>query len=469
MRNLMMRLPNVSANERIVVDVDSRAARRLGAFALILVFGWLVVLLERDHHHANWQADGRLVWSLTLLVVVALIARGIYLGRPVTVAHSAAAACAVVAGMGAHLLSFDLAGDVVIAGAGLALMWPTSARQQPDAPERVWPLVDATHADPLAPFAMHSRKSPFFSSDGKAMLAYRTRGGFAVVSGDPIGDSTQFGDLVNDFATMCHSRGWRILVLGCSQCRLRLWVDSPAIAHALRPVPFGRDVVIDVDHFEMVGRRYRNLRQAVRRTRNAGVTTEVITERDLEDSTRDELIDVLDSSHTGVRFERGFSMILDGALEGRCPGVMLAIARDRAGRVQAFHRYVLAGDGNDVSLDVPWRRPGAPNGIDERLSVDMISWARDHGAKRLSLAFAAFPEIFDDTNRRAVPRLFFVLIHLGDPLIRLESLYRYLRKYHAMGERRYVLLSLRHLVPALVVLLTLEFLPHRRRLPSRAA
>ena len=158
-------------------------------------------------------------------------------------------------------------------------------------------------------------------------------------------------------------------------------------------------------------------------------------------------------------------MILDGALEGRCPGVMLAIARDRAGGVQAFHRYVLAGGGNDVSLDVPWRRPGAPNGIDERLSVDMISWARDHGAKRLSLAFAAFPEIFDDTNRRVVQRLFYVLIHLGDPLIRLESLYRYLRKYHAMGERRYVLLSLRHLVPALVVLLTLEFLPHRRRLP----
>lgn len=469
MRNLMVRLPNVTANERIVVNVDSRAARRLGALALILVFAWLVVLLERGHLHANWQADSRLAWSLTMLTVVALIARGIYLGRPVTVAHSAAAACALVTGIGAHLLSFDLAGDVVIAGAGLALMWPTSAPHQPDAAARVWPLVDATHADPLAPFAMHSRKSPFFSSDGKAMLAYRTRGGFAVVSGDPIGDPTQFRDLVNDFAAMCHSRGWRLLVLGCSQHRLPLWTDTPAIAHALRPVPFGRDVVIDVDRFEMVGRQYRNLRQAVRRTRNAGVTTEVIAESDLQDSTRAELIDVLDSSHAGVRFERGFSMILDGALEGRCPGVMLAIARDRAGRVQAFHRYALAGGGNDVSLDVPWRRPGAPNGIDERLSVDMISWAREHGARRLSLAFAAFPEIFDDTNHGVAQRFFYVLIHLGDPLIRLESLYRYLRKYHAMGERRYVLLSLRHLVPALLVLLTLEFVPRRRRLSTRAA
>lgn len=461
----MSRLPNVTANEHIVVDVDSRAARRLGALALIVVFAWLVVLIERGHHHANWQADGRWAWSLTMMAVVALIARGIYLGRPVTAAHAVAAACALAAGVGAHLLAYDLAGDVVIAGAGLALMWPTSARSQPDALARVWPVVDATHADPLAPFAMHSRKSPLFSSDGRAMLAYRTRGGFAVVSGDP----TQFRDLVNDFAAMCHSRGWRLLVLGCSQHRLPLWANTPSIAHSLRPVPVGRDVVIDVDRFEMVGRQYRNLRQAVQRTRNAGVTTEVVAERDLQASARVELIDVLDSSRAGVRFERGFSMILDGALEGRCPGVMLAIARDRAGRVQAFHRYALAGGENDVSLDVPWRRPGAPNGIDERLSVDMISWARDHGARRLSLAFAAFPEIFDDTNRKVAQRIFYVLIHLGDPLIRLESLYRYLRKYHAMGERRYVLLSLRHLLPALLVLLTLEFLPRRRRLPTRAA
>ena len=70
-------------------------------------------------------------------------------------------------------------------------------------------------------------------------------------------------------------------------------------------------------------------------------------------------------------------------LEGRYPGIQLIIARDRQGRVQGFQRYATAGDGNDVTLDVPWRRPGAPNGIDERLSVDMIISSRTHGARRL--------------------------------------------------------------------------------------
>jgi lysylphosphatidylglycerol synthetase-like protein (DUF2156 family) len=173
---------------------------------------------------------------------------------------------------------------------------------------------------------------------------------------------------------------------------------------------------------------------------------------------------VLLASPSGARTERGFSMCLDGALEGRYPGVQLIVARDKDGRVQGFHRYATAGRGSEVSLDVPWRRRGAPNGIDERLSVDMIAWARENGGQRLSLAFAAFPEIFNDKNRGKLSSLIYTAIHLGDPLIALESLYRYLRKFHALGDRRYVMASLTQILPLLVVLLSLEFLPRRRRL-----
>jgi lysylphosphatidylglycerol synthetase-like protein (DUF2156 family) len=454
----------VRARERVVVKVDSPAARWIGALAVLSVFCWLLILLAHDHHHANWQPAGRLAWSLTILAAVALIARGIFLGRPVTTAHASVAMMMLLAGLAAHVLSFDLLGNLVIASAGLALMWPTTARAQPEALPRVWALVNSTSRDPLAPFAMLATKSYHFNADGSAAIAYRTRIGFAAVSGDPIGDETRFRELVTDFAAMCHTRGWRILVLGCSERRLPLWRDAAVIGHTLRLVPIGRDVVIDVRAFDMVGRKFRNLRQAVQRTRNFGITTEVVAEQDLDNELVTELAYVLYSSHSGARTERGFSMILDGALEGRYPGIRLVIARDRSGRVQGFHRYAIAGGGTDVTLDVPWRRPGAPNGIDERLSVDMIFRSRELGAQRLSLAFAAFPEIFRSRDRSRLQSVFYVLIHLLNPLIALESLYRYLRKFHAMGERRYVLLSPQHVLPAAFVLLTLEFMPRRRRL-----
>jgi lysylphosphatidylglycerol synthetase-like protein (DUF2156 family) len=311
---------------------------------------------------------------------------------------------------------------------------------------------------------MQDLKCYHFNADGTAAIAYRTRMGYAVVSGDPIGDEARFAELVADFAAMCHTRGWRLVVLGCSQRRLDLWHDATVLGQTLKAVPIGRDVVIDVTTFEMVGRKYRNLRQAVKRTHNFGIATEVVSEQGLDGPLLAELTELLLASPSGARTERGFSMCLDGALEGRYPGVQLIVARDKLGRVQAFHRYVTAGHGSEVSLDVPWRRRGAPNGIDERLSVDMIAWARDHGAQRLSLAFAAFPEIFNDKNRGRISSLVYTAIHLGDALIALESLYRYLRKFHALGDRRYVMASLTQVLPLLVVLLSLEFMPRRRHL-----
>jgi len=288
--------------------------------------------------------------------------------------------------------------------------------------------------------------------------------GYAVVSGDPVGDEAQFPRLIADFAALCHDHGWRIVVLACSERRLRLWSDPRVLGTSLRPIPIGRDVVIDVADFTMAGRRFRNLRQAVQRTHNSGITTEIVAEQDLDDRQVAELAEVLRASPSGAHTDRGFCMSLDGVLEGRFPGIQLAVARDKSGRAQGFHRYATAGGGSEITLEVPWRRRGAPNGIDERLSVDMINAAKDAGAQRLSLSFAAFPELFDEPDRGRMQATFYWLIHRLDPLIALESLYRYLRKFHAIGERRYALMSLTQLVPLIYVLMSLELVPRRRGL-----
>jgi lysylphosphatidylglycerol synthetase-like protein (DUF2156 family) len=456
--------PRPRARERVVVHVDTITARCIGALALFSAACWLIALLARNYQHAEWQAAGRLGWSLTVLAAVAFIARGIFLGRPVTALHAAAAAAFVVAGVGAHVLSFDLLGDVLIAGSGLVLMWPTSSHPRPEDLPRVWALINATSDDPLAPFAMQAGKSHLFSAAGTAALAYRTRLGYTVVSGDPIGDEAQFAGLVADFAAMCHTRGWRIAVLGCGERRLELWSDSAVLGQSLRAVPMGRDVVIDVSNFKMKGRKFRNLRQAVNRTHNSGITTEIVAEQELDDMQRAELTEMLLASPKGAHTDRGFCMNLDSVLEGRYPGIQLIVARDASGRVQGFDRFTTAGGGSDVSLDVPWRRRGAPNGIDERLNIDMISAAKDAGAQRLSLAFASFPEIFDDEHRSRLQRCFYLLIHFLDPFIALESLYRYVHKFHALAERRYALISMTQVIPLLFVLLSLEFMPRRRHL-----
>jgi lysylphosphatidylglycerol synthetase-like protein (DUF2156 family) len=439
-------------HDRVVVSSESHRVRAISLLALASAFGLLILQVAPTH------------WSLPLSLGVILAARGILLGRSVTMGHAAAAVAVALAGLGMHLLTFPSLGDGLVVGAGMVLTWPVPSRRNPAALAQVWPLIQETRGDPLAPFAMQSLKSYYFNAQGTAAIAYCARLGLAVVSGDPIGQHSDFPKLARDFAAMCRHRGWRIVVLGCGERWLSLWRNHSVIGQSLHPIPIGRDVVIDVQRFTMSGRKYRNLRQAVQRTINVGITTEVVSEQRLDDTLVDELAEVLYASHRGARVERGFSMILDHALEGRYPGVMLMVARDSCGQVQGFQRYATSGSGTDVTLDVPWRRPGAPNGIDERMSVDMITASKESGAQRLSLAFGAFPEIFENKNRNVIEGIYYTFIHLGRSLIKLESLYRYLRKFNSFDQRRYVLLSWRHIPAALVVLLSLEFIPRRRHL-----
>jgi lysylphosphatidylglycerol synthetase-like protein (DUF2156 family) len=456
-----------SVRDRVVVSPESQRVRRIGWLALLGALGLLILLIAQDHYAPDWYATSRLTWSLSVSLAVILAARGILLGRPVTISHAVAATVLLAAGLASHLVSFQILGDGLVASAGVVLTWPVPSRRDPTVLARVWPLIEATQGDPLAPFAMQSSKSYYFNAQGTAAIAYCARLGLAVVSGDPVGQASDFPALVGGFASMCRGRGWRIVVLGCGEQWLGLWGDRAVIGQSLRPVPIGRDVVIDVCSFNMTGRRYRNLRQAVQRTHNMGITTEIVPEDQLDDVVAGELAEVLYASHRGARVERGFSMILDHALEGRYPGIKLIIARDSRGRVQGFQRYATAGGGTDFTLDVPWRRPGAPNGIDERMSVDMIADCKKSGGQRLSLAFGAFPEIFENEHRNLIEGSYYALIHLGRSLIKLESLYRYLRKFNAFGERRYVLISMRHIPVALIVLLSLEFIPRRRHLRAR--
>ncbi|MEO9222095.1 MAG: phosphatidylglycerol lysyltransferase domain-containing protein [Mycobacteriaceae bacterium] len=406
-------------------------------------------------HRSFGHFDG--LWPYALALAIFFLVRGLYLRRPLVRSHIIAAVALLIIARLAYDGDRGVIGFVALALAGAALVMPKASRPTPEDRQRVFALVDQTKNDALAPFVMHSAKSFFFNAEGTATLGYRARLGIAAVAGDPVGDAYDFPALIEEFIAFTQENGWRIAVLAASESCVPLWQR-----HHLRAIPIGRDVVIDIESFTLTGRRFRNLRQGVQRTRNVGVTTEVIAEAELDRETRAELMAIVDVAHGGHQ-NRGFSMILDHLLDGRHPGVLIAMARDNHGTAVAFHRYASADGGRMLTLDVPWRLPEAPNGVDERLSVDMVAYGREHGGEKVSLAFAAFPEIFDDNDRTLGRKLVYRATHFLDPLIKIESLYRFVRKFHALDGQRFAVIKLRQIGWVLFAFLLLEFVPHRHR------
>jgi lysyl-tRNA synthetase class 2 len=289
-------------------------------------------------------------------------------------------------------------------------------------------LVQHPDSDTLAPFALRHDKSYVFSPDGRAAIGYRVFLGTAIAGGDPFGASDAQEAAMTVFIGLCERMGWRPAVLAARGDLVPVWRR-----HGLRGIGIGDEVMIDVASFSLEGRPIRNVRQAVRRTQKAGITTRVVREAVLDSALADQLLGIHQRWLKG-HAEHGFAMNLDAITAGSHPDALLIVAFDASGAAVGFQRYhpvgAARGTPTALSLDVMPRDPSAPNGVNERLIVDLVDYCRAQGIATLSLNFAAFRPLMDAGAQRTLPeRIGYQTIHLLDPWIMLESLYRFNAKF----------------------------------------
>ncbi|HEY4456973.1 MAG TPA: phosphatidylglycerol lysyltransferase domain-containing protein, partial [Pseudonocardiaceae bacterium] len=169
----------------------------------------------------------------------------------------------------------------------------------------------------------------------------------------------------------------------------------------------------------------------------------------------------------GTARERGFSMVMDGLFDASNPDSVFVLAFDAEAHLVGFQRYLPAGfgygpspaPGAALSLDVMRRERGRFNGLNERMIVDLVDYAKQHGIGTVSLNFAAFRALLDrGAQRGPVQQLGYRTLHLLDPFIQVESLYLFNAKFRPgyLG-RRVAFGSWFALPVVLLALLGLEF------------
>jgi lysyl-tRNA synthetase class 2 len=354
------------------------------------------------------------------------------------------------------VLGFGLV--VVIA---FALLAPVTERALAPESERdaIRRLVDRRDGDTLDPFALRHDKRYILSADGRAAVAYRYVNGTGLASGDPIGNPDSYADAFDRFLVRCAERGWRPAVIGARGDRLDVYTGV-----GLRTRYLGDEAVIDVEGFTLDGRRMRGVRQAFNRTKNFGLTAEVHREGELEPTLRRALVGISER-HLAGGPERGFSMALDGLLTGRDGDCVITVCRDEHGTPIAFQRYVPCKGGAGLSLDTMRRDAVGPNGVNERLIVETVSWAREQHIGEVSLNFAAFKGLIEeDADLGPLESAQAWLIKRLNPYFQIQSLLTFNAKFHPRWVPRYLVYrSIGDLAPVAVAALSAEsFLPFDR-------
>jgi lysyl-tRNA synthetase class 2 len=302
-------------------------------------------------------------------------------------------------------------------------------------------LVHAWGIDTLAPFVLRSDKAYFFAADEAAFLAYRVVSGVAIVSGDPIGPHNRLDELIGSFVEHAHHRDWRVAILGASEGFLPLYA-----AHGLHALYHGDEAIVDTARFSLDGRPIRKVRQSVHRLEQAGYTTRVLRPSELEGTLRSEL-ETVARDWRGDAPERGFVMALDALFSLGDEDALFVIGFAPDGSAAGFLHFAISS-GAALSLSSMPRVRATPNGFNEWLICDAISWARDNGFDRVSLNFAPFAALLapeaDLTGLQGVQRR--ALLTLKGHF-QLDNLLAFNRKFFPRWERRFVVYERRRDLP----------------------
>ena len=170
-------------------------------------------------------------------------------------------------------------------------------------------------------FALRDDKRYFFVA-GDAMLAYRCLGGYALVSGDPIGDPAAFERLLREFFEHCRAARPARRLPGRARGRPRRCTG----ASACTSVYLGDEAVLHCDTFSLAA-AHKSVRSAVTRV-GRECSFRMLRETEASGILRDALNELRERWRDGSD-ERGFTMELGGGVRGEDPG---AAAR---GRVRA--------------------------------------------------------------------------------------------------------------------------------------
>ncbi len=309
-----------------------------------------------------------------------------------------------------------------------------------DARARAEGLVDEWGWDTLAPFALRSDRSWFFSSDGRAMIAYGYLGGFALGSGDPIGDPASVPLVVDEFIEHCRHHGWQPAFLAARE------IDVPFYAErGFRDFYLGDEAVLDCRRFDLDGPGMGPVRQSVRRV-EANHRFELLAEA----AAGPDLVARLDEISVRWRKgadERGYTMAMSQAVGSDDPDRLLAVAwavpEDGGDEVPvAFLRLIPVGRadgpyGRGYTLDLMRRLPGAANGIVEYLVAHTVRELDERGVRRLSLNFAAFSRLLDDdVQHTRVDRLLRRIVDVLNPYYQIRSLREFNEKFQPEWQPR---------------------------------
>lgn len=291
--------------------------------------------------------------------------------------------------------------------------------------ERARALLVAGGGDTFGWMATWPGTAHWFSTDGRAGVAYRRNGTVAVALG-PFGWPDARVPALTAFARYCDDNGWTAVFHGIDTVAAAALTDL-----GWRTLPVAEDASFDPRDWTTSGSRKQDVRTAVNKARRAGTTATWSSWQDLPVGTTRQ-IEAISEEWVAERELPEMGFTLGSTDEMRDPAVRTLVAQDTTGTVLGVTSWLPSHrEGRVVgwTLDVMRRRADAPNGIMEFLIASAAAEMREQGVERLGLSAAPLARTPGTAAGDGVESLLELVGGVLEPVYGFRSLLRFKRKF----------------------------------------
>ncbi len=251
----------------------------------------------------------------------------------------------------------------------------------------------------VANLSLLGDKQLLFSDSNNSFIMYQTQGRSWIVMSDPIGDKSEFGDLIETFIALCQSFGGTCVFYEVSNRYRHLFKEN-----GIQLLKIGEEAIVDLGAFSLQGSKNSKFRQVVSRATKDGLSFEVIAQQQVPESLMDlkAVSDIWLKDKKSV--EKGFSLgYFD---EDYLKYFDCAVVKYQS-EIVAFANIWQSGQLNELSIDlmrykeVQNSEGKAIKNMMDYLFISLFMWGKEAGFHSFSLGMAPFTG-FEVEDRTAV-------------------------------------------------------------------
>lgn len=261
-----------------------------------------------------------------------------------------------------------------------------------------------------------------------ACLQIRTVADKVIVMGDPIGNEEYFNELLDKFINEADNLGYNIVFYEINKD-----ITMKVHEYGFNFMKFGESANVDLDEFNLDGKKKKNIRKTINKISRDGYTFEVL--KGPFDGKTIKRLQEISNSWLGDSKEKGFSL---GFFDKDYLNIGdIGIVKDPDGKIIAFANLCPIYYKNWATIDL-MRYEENVDGLMDYLFINIFSYLKENNIKYFDLGMAPLSNVGAMRHSFLQEKMVYTIFKLGDHYYSFEGLKAYKDKYASFWEERYL-------------------------------